>query len=215
MLGSTVGVAAQLPEVREPAVGPLDGPSQAEGDRQLGSPVAVWSTSRDDQFDAFACAGGVDERVVVPAVEMHRVDVGEQTACRDRVERRNEQGAVTRVGSRGRPSDRHATAVGRDRPLPALFPRSVGFEPVPAPPNGALCWLASMATSPRSRPMIRSYAAIASSLPRMAWRAPTAPSQHGSAATRTVDLRAAPHDVVFAMSTTRLRLFCRPTCWVR
>ena len=42
-----------------------------------------------------------------------------------------------------------------------LLPLSVGFGPVPSPPQGALCWLPSTHTSDRSRPIIRSKALIA------------------------------------------------------
>jgi hypothetical protein len=38
----------------------------------------------------------------------------------------------------------------------AIFPRSVGFWPVPSSPQGVLCNEPSRATSLRSRPMIRS-----------------------------------------------------------
>src|ERR1039458_12950 len=46
-------------------------------------------------------------------------------------------------------------SVSTDHFHPSLA-RSVGFLPVPLPPQGLLCKLASRATSDRSRPMIRS-----------------------------------------------------------
>ena len=46
-----------------------------------------------------------------------------------------------------------SVAIERFQPILA---RSVGLGPVPSPPQGALCRLASTATSDRSRPMILS-----------------------------------------------------------
>src|ERR1039458_2647036 len=60
--------------------------------------------------------------------------------------------------------------------------RSVGFLPVPLPPQGLLCKLASTATSDRSRPMILSYPEIAS----FAIVSKTPAAIHSSRRSRTV-----------------------------
>jgi len=80
--------------------------------------------------------------------------------------RRPRWATASRVGGSNRQSLRLAASIAQPMGTPLcsvaidhfqpVLPRSVGLGPVPSPPQGALCRLPSMATSDRSRPMIRS-----------------------------------------------------------
>lgn len=160
MRGRAVGAPSQLAKVREPRVGPLDWPSWPD------RCVDWWSLSPPFVVPSLACADhvvepecmtrGPDPCAVVATVEVERLDVDEQASFRRRVQCRGEKDVVVAVGTVGRPADRNARSVRQDRPLPAQFPRSAGFLPVPSPPPGALCWEPSRAASVRSNPMILS-----------------------------------------------------------
>lgn len=80
-----VGLATQLPVVREPAVGGFDDPAQPERDR-LWSSVAGLAAALDDMIGQ----SGSDELsadfgVVVASVEMHGLDFCGPSAGVDRV----------------------------------------------------------------------------------------------------------------------------------
>ena len=62
-----------------------------------------------------------DDAVVVAAVEVQRLDVGEQATFGGGGEGGFEQDAVVAVGAVGGPADGDAVAVGEQRPLPAAF----------------------------------------------------------------------------------------------
>lgn len=158
-----VGVSTQLPVVREPAVCGFDDPAQPERDR-LRSMVAGLAAALDDVIGQ----AGLDQLspdlgVVVAAVEMHSLDLVGPAVGGDRVEGGFEQADVVAVGAVDRPAQRDAVTVDANRPLPAEF------APVNRTVAGALTavgalWIdPSIATSERSRPMMRSNALIASS----------------------------------------------------
>ena len=83
-----VGVATHLAVVRQPAVGPLDGPTHAERDGELHlARAGLAAPAGDDQVvDAEVGAQLAGDAVVVAAVEMERLDVEVQSAALDRVE---------------------------------------------------------------------------------------------------------------------------------
>ena len=119
-----VSAAAELAEVGEPAVRPLDWPAQPEGDGQLrrlhsGALELATLTGADDVADAVLSAVFTNGRTVVAAVEMERLDVEEKAARLGGVEGRGEQNGVVAVRTAGRPTDRDAPSVGDERPLPA------------------------------------------------------------------------------------------------
>jgi hypothetical protein len=78
----SVGVAAELPEVRQPRVGALDRPPQAERNDLLVAPPGRGSSADlgADQLDTEARHEPADDGVVVAAVEMQRLALGEHAA---------------------------------------------------------------------------------------------------------------------------------------
>lgn len=115
-----VGVSTQLTEVRQPRVCAFDGPAHAERHVDFDLAFAGFALLRDDQIvEADLGAQRSDDVVVVAAVEVHGVDVVEQSAGVDGVEGRLEKDAVVAVRSGDFPADRDPGPVGRDRPFPA------------------------------------------------------------------------------------------------
>ena len=120
VLGSAVGVAAQLPEVRQPRVGSLDGPAQPEWDGLGGCGCASWPPlGADDVVDAPGGRAFLDGAVVIAAVQMQGLHIGNQRAGRG--DSGLEQGAVVAVRGVGDPAHRDAVAVCEKRPFPARF----------------------------------------------------------------------------------------------
>jgi hypothetical protein len=126
--GAPVGVAAELTEVRQPAVGVFDGLAHPERDELLGLGGAGGADlGTDEVVDTGRSDEAAYDAVVVAPVEVEGVAVGEQTAVGCVGEGGLEQDAVVAVGAVARPADRDAVAVGYQGPLPAAFaPRSTG-----------------------------------------------------------------------------------------
>ena len=93
MTGFPVGVAAELPKVGQPGVGPFHGPAEAQGVRTLARGVGLWplclasgSFLRDDDIVQAplrqALQGGCR---FGPPVEPQRLDFAEETAVLDGV----------------------------------------------------------------------------------------------------------------------------------
>ena len=99
-MSPSVSVAAELAVVRQPAVGGFDDPSQTESHRHRLVGVAWSAAALDDEIvETRSVQLSPDLGVVVAAVEVHRVDIDEQTMCCDRVECRLEQADVVAVRS--------------------------------------------------------------------------------------------------------------------
>ena len=118
-----VGVSAELPVVREPRVGALNGPSHPEGRGFRFRRGASFAFAGTDQV---VDAGVSDEDscwlVVVATVEVEGVDVGNESTVGDGVESGSEQDHVMPVRSVDGPPDRDPVPVRCDRPFPSLFP---------------------------------------------------------------------------------------------
>ena len=84
MRGRAVRAPAQLAEVREPRVGPLDRPPRSDDRfdrRALQSPLVVPSLSYADHVvEGDFTTGGFHTLAVVPAIEVEGFDVCEQAA---------------------------------------------------------------------------------------------------------------------------------------
>jgi len=135
-----VRVASQLAEVREPRVRPLDGPAQSHRlvRRRLGRPSSA--LPRDDGVVELALGEALSGGArVVAAIEPDGLDVAEQPALRGGIQcRREEEPSRLRFApSIAQPIGMPARSVRIDHFQPSL-PRSVGFLPVPSPPQG-LC----------------------------------------------------------------------------
>lgn len=141
-----VGVAAELTEVRQPAVGPLHGPTHPEWDRQLLVGRATLALPRAHHvIEAQVCAERSGDAVVVAAVEVQGLDVNQEPAAIDRVKGGLQQDAVVAVRSALFPADRDSVSVGRDRPLPATLASISGVR------AGALATEGSLVLGPVDR----------------------------------------------------------------
>ena len=157
VMSSPISIATELSVVAQPRVGAFDHPAQPEPHR-LGRGGGAGLGAELDVEIVEAATGelGADLGVVVAPVEVQGLDLLEQACPRQVLEGGVEQFDVVAVRSVEGPADRDAVGIGCNGPLPADFCRSVGFLPVPSPPQGALWMDPSSATSERSRPMIRS-----------------------------------------------------------
>jgi len=123
-VGFSVGVASELPVVRQPGVGALDDPalSQRFG---LGSAPGLAGRAfggAHDVVDAPASAGlrwGVSG---VAAVEVDGLDLLEQPGVGDGGQGGLQKHRVVAVRAGDRPADGDAAPFCRDRPLPPQFP---------------------------------------------------------------------------------------------
>src|SRR5947207_1464246 len=95
--GAPVGVAAELAVVRPPRVGRLDDPSQPEPDGLLAALAFGASTLDVEIVESELGELGPDDGVVVAAVELQGVDVGEQAAVGDVLQRGDQQLDVVAV----------------------------------------------------------------------------------------------------------------------
>ena len=102
---AAVGVAAELAVVGQPAVGGFRDPAEPEPHRQW--PIAVFGspTALDHQVvESGVVELAADLGVVVAAVEMHCLDVGEQSGGGDVVEGGLQHADVVAVGAVDRPA---------------------------------------------------------------------------------------------------------------
>ncbi len=110
--GASVGVAAELAVVREPRVGAFDDPAQAEGHGPRRGVGAAFVAFLDGQVVESEGGQSVpDDGVVVAAIEVQRVDVGEQPVGCDVVEGGLEESDVVAVGAVDGPADRRAVTL--------------------------------------------------------------------------------------------------------
>ena len=115
--GLAVCVSPQLTEIREPAVGALDGPAQPHGLLLGRAGVASFALLGDHGVvdvvleEPLACELGV-----VAPVQPDRLDVAEQSACRGVGEGGLEKDRVIAVGPVADPADGNALGVGEDGP---------------------------------------------------------------------------------------------------
>ena len=119
-VGSAVGVAAELPVVRQPGVGGLDDPALAQG---FGSGPAPGVAGRafgcaHDVVDAPASAGLGHGVAGVAAVEVDGLYVCDQAGAGDGGQCGLQHCLVVDVGRVGGPADGDAVAVCGDGPLP-------------------------------------------------------------------------------------------------
>ena len=153
-----IRVAAKLAVVAQPRVGALDDPAQSESewlfDRRSrpgpGAPLNV------EIAEAAIGELVTDFGIVVATVEVQGLDLVEQSRPGDVVKGgRSILTSLRLAPSMAQPIGMPWASVAMDHFHPNLA-RSVGFLPVPSPPQGALCNDPSSATSERSRPMMRS-----------------------------------------------------------
>ncbi len=119
-VGSAVGVAAELPVVRQPGVGGLDDPALAQ---RFGVGLALGCSGRTfgcahDVVDAVAGAGLCCGVSGVAAVEVDGLDVQDQSGVGHRGQGGLQQSRVVAVGAADRPADGNVVAFRGDGPLP-------------------------------------------------------------------------------------------------
>ena len=116
---SAVGAAAQLSVVRQPGVGGFDDPAKPERDGLVGSLLFGASALDVDVVDAERGEAAAHNGIVIAPVQVQGSDVFEEPGGSDGAEGGFQQADVVAVGSADGPADRHAVALGRDRPFPA------------------------------------------------------------------------------------------------
>jgi hypothetical protein len=131
---ASVGVASELAVVGPPRVGGLDDPSQPESQRLCLAGFLGAAPLHVEIVDAERGETLADDRVVVAAIEVQRVDVAEQPSISD----------ASSVGTCMRTSLRFAPSIAQPTGTPWRsdatdhfqpdFTQSVGFGPVPSPP---------------------------------------------------------------------------------
>jgi len=120
-----------------------------------GAPVGVSTELNVEIVETATGELGADFGVVVAPIEVQGLDLFEQSCPRQVVEGGVEQLEVVAAPSMAQAIGMPWASVAIDHFQPILA-RSVGFFPVPSPPQGALCKDPSRATSERSKPTMRS-----------------------------------------------------------